>query len=162
MAPFVMTIEYVGPDYAGICSLLINFPFVAGELLLVLVAYYFRDWRQMMKVAFIPSFAVVLLWFLVPESPRWLLASGKDEEARKIIKSGAKANGKPISDKRLEELMKLSKTQDNTEEAEEKPSLLDLHKNDCMRKRLIIMYINYIAVVLCYNGLTLNRYDFIA
>lgn len=28
--------------------------------------------------------------------------------------------------------------------------------NPCMRKRLIIMYINFVAVVLCYSGLTLN------
>ena len=35
-------------------------------------------------------------------------------------------------------------------------NLCDLLHNPLMRKRLLIMYINWIAVVLAYNGLTLN------
>ena len=53
-APFVMTVEIVGHEYAALCSLIINVPFVVGELLMVGIAYFFRDFRILLKVAFVP------------------------------------------------------------------------------------------------------------
>ena len=43
-------------------------------------------WRYMMAVAFIPA---ALLWIgmiFMPESPRWLIANGKLEQAKKVLK----------------------------------------------------------------------------
>ena len=53
-APFVMTVEIVGHEYAALCSIFMNIPFVIGELLMVAISYFFRDFRMMLKVAFIP------------------------------------------------------------------------------------------------------------
>ena len=33
---------------------------------------------------------------------------------------------------------------------------IKLLANPCMRKRFLIMVVNWISVVMCYNGLTLN------
>ena len=49
-----MTVEIVGHEYAALCSLIINVPFVVGELLMVGIAYFFRDFRILLKVAFVP------------------------------------------------------------------------------------------------------------
>lgn len=49
-----MTVEIVGHEYAALCSLIINVPFVVGELLMVGIAYFFRDFRTLLKVAFVP------------------------------------------------------------------------------------------------------------
>ena len=57
--------------------MIVNVPFVLGELYLIAVAYFFRDFQQMLWVAFIPCYATLLIWFCVPESPRWLLINGK-------------------------------------------------------------------------------------
>lgn len=38
-------------------------------------------WRSMIGIGFIPSFAFLCLLFVIPESPRWLLARGKEAEA---------------------------------------------------------------------------------
>ncbi len=78
--PFVLTVEAVGKRRAALASQLINFPFVVGELLLILLAYYFRNFRHMVRVAFAPTYLlVVALWCSVPESPRWLLVKNKYE-----------------------------------------------------------------------------------
>ncbi len=42
-------------------------------------------WRWMFGVEALPALAFFLLLFLVPESPRWLMAVGRKEEAREII-----------------------------------------------------------------------------
>ena len=69
-SPFVMTVELVGHKYAAICSIIINIPFVIGELILVAIAYFFRDFRTLLRVAFLPPLAAILLCFFIPESPR--------------------------------------------------------------------------------------------
>ncbi|MGB5951035.1 MAG: sugar porter family MFS transporter [Ornithinimicrobium sp.] len=42
-------------------------------------------WRWMFGVEAVPAAAFFLLLFLVPESPRWLMAVGRKDEAREII-----------------------------------------------------------------------------
>ena len=40
-------------------------------MLLGLEAYYIRDWRTLQMVAYLPLLALLVLWWLVPESPRY-------------------------------------------------------------------------------------------
>ena len=42
--------------------------------------------------------ALIGLYFLVPESPRWLIAVGRIDEAKAIIQKGAEINGKTLPD----------------------------------------------------------------
>ena len=36
-----------------------------------------RNWRTLMLVCSAPSGLIALLWFAIPESPRWLIATGQ-------------------------------------------------------------------------------------
>ena len=57
-------------------------------------------WRWMFGVETIPAFLFFLLMFFVPESPRWLLKYGRDEQAAKILSrlGGAKYAAPAIED----------------------------------------------------------------
>ena len=44
-----------------------------------------RGWRWMLAAEALPAFAFVLLIFPIPESPRWLIQAGREEEARRIL-----------------------------------------------------------------------------
>ena len=57
--------------YTTFIGIAIEIPFALGEMLLGLEAYYIRDWRTLQMVAYLPLLALLVLWFLVPESPRW-------------------------------------------------------------------------------------------
>ena len=43
------------------------------------------NWRWMFAVAAVPAFLFLIALFYVPESPRWLVERGKEEEARQIL-----------------------------------------------------------------------------
>jgi SP family arabinose:H+ symporter-like MFS transporter len=57
-----------------------------------------QSWRGMFLVSFFPAVAFCLLLVLVPESPRWLVQYGSNEEALKIL---TKINGTEAGNKEL-------------------------------------------------------------
>jgi len=44
------------------------------------------NWRWMLGVGFFPALLYFILLFLVPESPRWLIQKGRDEEGLKVLR----------------------------------------------------------------------------
>ena len=77
LAPYVLMLELSGEEYACMLSQVINIPFVLGELAFVGFAYAFRDYRDMLRYSFAPCFVLLLIYFVVPESPRWLISANK-------------------------------------------------------------------------------------
>ncbi len=59
---------------SALASIVINFPFVLGELFLVLASFVFRDYRDATRFAFGANVLLLLTGFCSPESPRWLVA----------------------------------------------------------------------------------------
>lgn len=54
-------------------------------LLLVQIVMITLNWRWLLALSSIPSFAVLLLYSLAPESPRYLNVKGRTTEARNIL-----------------------------------------------------------------------------
>ena len=96
---------------------------------------------------------------MVPESPRWLISVKKFKEAKLVLKNAGKCNGQSLSEEDFSQICH------DTGKKDIKTSYWDdfkaLFQNSCMRKRLILMYIEFITVVLVYNGLTLNNMNLV-
>jgi SP family arabinose:H+ symporter-like MFS transporter len=65
---------------------------ILGILLATVSAYVFGNkditssaWRLMLGSALVPSVLFFLLVFLIPETPRWLVKAGRDEEAMGVL-----------------------------------------------------------------------------
>ena len=72
---FVIIIEYSGLKFTMFVGIVIAMPFALGELLLGIEAIYIRDWKTLQIVSSLPWIVLVpMIWFLLPETPRWLIA----------------------------------------------------------------------------------------
>ena len=63
-----------------------------GWLALGGLAFLLRDWRQLMLALSLPSLLSLLLLPLLPESPRWLAANRRTQQAEQIIRQAALVN----------------------------------------------------------------------
>ena len=64
------------------CAIIIsgftNLIYLQGGLIVGLLAWAgVRNWRTLMLVCSAPTGLIALLWFAIPESPRWLIAKGQ-------------------------------------------------------------------------------------
>ncbi|XP_068163644.1 organic cation/carnitine transporter 2-like [Antennarius striatus] len=93
VAAFVLGAEILsGHVRVMFLSLALNCGFSSGYMLLSLVAYFIRDWKHLLFVSSIPGLILIPIWWLIPESPRWLLSVGRVEEAEATVRKIAKFN----------------------------------------------------------------------
>ncbi|XP_037937244.1 solute carrier family 22 member 3 isoform X2 [Teleopsis dalmanni] len=102
---FIVGIELVGPKKRVIACSLITIFYAIGEIILALVAKYYQNWRIMLRILYIPALVHILYFWILPESVRWLLSQGKEEEAKNTLKRAAKVNKRKLSDHSLDKLI---------------------------------------------------------
>ena len=159
MIAFVMIIESVGPKMATILGIAINIPFAIGAMLFVWEAHQFHDWYSLQLVGHLPTLLLLLLWFLVPESPRWLIATGQNDKAIKIINDGARMNHREtpvklhlISNDLYDK--ENNKTSEKSVKAnnERRATVLDIFKPKIICFRTLNLFFQWFSVTLCYYG----------
>lgn len=65
-------------------------------MLLAIVTYFIRDWVVLCWTTSLPFLLYFLYIIVMPESPRWLLAKGKHDEALVILENMARINKKEL------------------------------------------------------------------
>ena len=70
-------------------------------MLVALFAYILQDWKDFQMTLSIIVFCMTAIWFVIPESPRWLMSVGKKEQARDLLLKGAAMNKRNIKPKDL-------------------------------------------------------------
>lgn len=81
--------ELVGPGHRTLVTILVNIAYSLALVLLSFVVWAVRDWRTLALVTTLPFVGLFSFWWVLPESPRWLLAQGKFDEAEEILKKMA-------------------------------------------------------------------------
>lgn len=87
---FVLTMELIGAKYRDTVGIVYQIPFNLGHLSLPLFGYFLRDWSSFQLAISLPSVLFLSYYFLLPESPRWLMTVGRSKDALKIMKAAAK------------------------------------------------------------------------
>ncbi|CAF1264627.1 unnamed protein product [Adineta steineri] len=91
---FVIGAEIVGPKQRLFTGIVIEYFFAGGELILLGFAYLIRTWRSLNMALAIISIPFLLFYFILPESPRWLISNGHYEHAERILRRIGKRNKK--------------------------------------------------------------------
>lgn len=75
----------VSGKYRTTIPILYQLPFGLGSAVMASLAYWLRDWRKLEFALATFSSLFLLYWFWIPESPRWLLATGQTEKAIGVL-----------------------------------------------------------------------------
>ena len=70
---------------------------------MTLLAYLLRSWWKLQLAFAVFSLLLSVYYFLVPESPRWLLENGKSSEAKEVLLKIAKINKTEIEETKFHE-----------------------------------------------------------
>ncbi|KAH7981837.1 hypothetical protein HPB52_001256 [Rhipicephalus sanguineus] len=92
---YTLSMEVLSARHRALGSLIATSGWTTGLLTMTGLAWLFRDWMIFQGVITIAATCSVVNWFFIPESPRWLLAMGKYDEARKELERADKLAAKP-------------------------------------------------------------------
>lgn len=116
-------IEWLGVEQRIFASLLLGVPLASGAALLALLDYLAGNWRLWARLAYPPSFLLLLYPWLLPESVRWLAARGRLAAALAVVRRAARANRLRVPDESLEKML-LSEAEQAGNGADDDESLI--------------------------------------
>uniref|UniRef100_A0A3Q2CTP8 Solute carrier family 22 member 4-like n=1 Tax=Cyprinodon variegatus TaxID=28743 RepID=A0A3Q2CTP8_CYPVA len=149
IAVFVLGSEIlVGSSRVLFCSLGEPFAFVFSMMLLTATAYLVRSWRYLSLIMALPGLACIPLWWMIPESPRWLLSHGRLQEATRLLRLAALENrveAPPV-------IFDTSKAEKTERQEPESVRFLDLLKKAKIRNVTIKLF----SVSVSYFGLSFS------
>ncbi|XP_070190975.1 organic cation transporter protein-like isoform X2 [Littorina saxatilis] len=94
----VIGMEIVGPSKRVFAGTFIELVWCVGAFLLLLFAYFIRNWRYLEIAVSVPSCVLLAYWWLIPESPRWLASKGREKEVLLILEKIASSNKTKLPD----------------------------------------------------------------
>nr|XP_019965897.1 PREDICTED: solute carrier family 22 member 5-like [Paralichthys olivaceus] len=132
----------------------LGFPisYVSSMVLLTGTAYLVRHWRYLSLILAVPGVACIPLWWLIPESPRWLLSRGRLQEAELVLRSAAVEN--QVQPPNV--IFASANVEKETNQKAESYSILDLLKTSNIRLITLILWIIWFSVSVSYFGVSFN------
>ncbi|XP_057712481.1 organic cation/carnitine transporter 2-like [Corythoichthys intestinalis] len=129
--------------------------FSLGYALLPLLAYFIRDWRLLLVACAIPGLLFIPTWWVIPESPRWLLQKNRMEEAELVIRRAAKLNRVHAPDvifKPSEGSGLVQKPGENKQTY----TFMDLLRTANLRNITALGFIIWLVTAMAFYGISLN------
>lgn len=141
----------------------LNCFYAIGEIYLGIIAYFFRNFRIMLLIIYLPALFTISYIAVLPRSVRWLLAKNRNQEAKKILLKAAKINGTTLTTESLKQL-------DEKVEQERNDKLVVIslssggqqvnNEKQSINLGIVLKVINlcfcWFANTFVYNGLNLN------
>jgi len=147
-AAFVWTMEMAAGKWKIYIGMSMNYSWPICRLIIAGLAWGFRDWhRHLQAISAMVAVGSVILYFL-PESPRWLIARSRMDDAKKVLSDASKKNGKYVP---VEEIV-LTKPS----AAASKGSFTDIMRHPTLRIHTLIMYFNWFTTAFIMYGLALS------
>ncbi|XP_075985542.1 organic cation transporter 1-like [Anticarsia gemmatalis] len=115
--PFILALELMPPGQRNYTGIVVGMLFATGMCLLSLLAYAVQDSYHLALVTSLPFLLLYGYYWLIPESPRWLVGRGRIADAEKVFRNLARKNGIHLPRGFLLELhKKIKEEEENTQE----------------------------------------------
>jgi OCT family organic cation transporter-like MFS transporter 4/5 len=125
-------------------------PWQLGHLSLGLLVYLLPNMKNLELFIGLSAVPFMALWFILPESPRWLLSKGRTEEAKKVLAVACKWNKKSLTPLDHIEDFQLE------DKLIQRGTFSDLFKYPSTRRNAICVTIAWLAFSMGYFGLIYN------
>lgn len=127
-----------------------------GVILLPAVSSWWTDWNTTYIAISLPTAALIILCYWIPDSPRWLLKHGDVKEAFRVLKDAAMVNKKEnFSEDSLKK--QLTELADAMRFDPPEPSLLSVWSAPfVMKVRLFVVHIGWSVFLMLYYASLLN------
>ncbi|KAL4623991.1 solute carrier family 22 member 3-like [Arapaima gigas] len=153
MSSYVLVTEIVGTNHRRLVGIVAQVFFTIGVISLPGIAYFISSWKMLQFILTFPCFLLLVYYWLIPESPRWLLSMNKMAEAMETIKHIAKKNSKPVPKEYIEmELLEPASEKDLSNSS----SPLEVFRTPQMRKITLILMYSWFTSSVVYQGLILR------
>lgn len=143
----VLGLELVGPTKRVWVGLVIQGFFATGLVYLAGIGYFVQQWQYIDIAVAIPCIFYLVYWWLIPESPRWLISQGRRYEANNIIRKAAKVNKVVLPENLIDS---------RTTERSPQGQIWHLFTSKVLFVRTMILFYNWMVVSLMYYGVTMN------
>lgn len=78
---FVLMSEITGPAHRDFVTSFFHIPLAVAEIMMPVFGYYLRSWDKFSLGIAVPTVIYLSYFFVLPESPKWLISMGRLEEA---------------------------------------------------------------------------------
>eukprot|EP00191_Tetraselmis_sp_GSL018_P009447 CAMPEP_0177600314 /NCGR_PEP_ID=MMETSP0419_2-20121207/13552_1 /TAXON_ID=582737 /ORGANISM="Tetraselmis sp., Strain GSL018" /LENGTH=670 /DNA_ID=CAMNT_0019093289 /DNA_START=328 /DNA_END=2340 /DNA_ORIENTATION=+ len=150
MVAYVLGCEYVGPTWRGFLGVAAQYFFAIGATILPAVAFFVPNWRTLSFITGGCSILYILVLPSLPESPRWLLISGRKGDATATLAAIASYNGTHLPDVPLADIVTASGSASGM-------SGVLFHRT--LRNRLLVQLLAWFSVSSMYYGISLMVAD---
>uniref|UniRef100_A0A3P9D3Q1 Solute carrier family 22 member 4 n=1 Tax=Maylandia zebra TaxID=106582 RepID=A0A3P9D3Q1_9CICH len=134
-------------------SLALSFFYSAGMVAFPGTAYIVRNWRYLSVLMALPGLACFPLWWLVPESSRWLVSKGRFKEAELLLRFAALENGVEFPS----DLFRSAKVRASDLILVQRVSgYLGLLRNTTTRSITLVVWFLWFSLNVSYFGLSFN------
>ena len=106
---FSLMMEFLPVAQRGTWGMGVVLFWSGGAMFESLVAMYVMPtlgWRWLVAISSLPLGLLLLLWPVLPESPRWLVGQGRLEEASLVLEQAARINGTQLPPGKLSTMFK--------------------------------------------------------
>ncbi|XP_078604963.1 organic cation transporter protein-like [Branchiostoma floridae x Branchiostoma japonicum] len=156
---FVIGIEAVGPSKRNAVGMAVSLSFVLGFFILCLLAYFIRTWRTLQLAQALITIPLLCYWWVLQESPRWLISNGRVESARDVLQRAARVNKVTIPEDVYASLLTKKPADRNSNEKTTRFTMIDLFRTPRMRLITLAVCFTWIFVSGVYYGLIVGTTD---
>ncbi|KAL2083625.1 hypothetical protein ACEWY4_021398 [Coilia grayii] len=150
----VLCVEWADIEHRTFIGVFGSVSWTIGNMMLAGLAYAVTDWRMLIITVTSPLVLAVITWWWIPESARWLIATGNVERAHYFLQRCATANRRAEFSSRIKPETLSSIITVN--EQGRSFTYLDLFRTPRMRRLAIFTGIVWYGVASTYYGISLN------